>query len=165
METTDYEKQAQDFLDKTETEFKIAFVSHGKHFVDDKETRDVYECTFSRGTRSFTLEFGNSVYSSAKFRYGSLVANDMQTLSKMAKRHLAKGEVMENKNFKVPTAYDVLACVQKHDVGTFKDFCSEYGYDEDSRKAEKTFHDVVVEYNNVQKIWSEEEIELLREIQ
>lgn len=29
-----------------------------------------------------------------------------------------------------PTAYDVLACVEKYDVGTFHDFCNEFGYDE-----------------------------------
>jgi hypothetical protein len=160
-----YTKQARDFLEKTETELRVAFVRHGTHFVDDKETRDVYECLLFRGDRMFKFEFGNSIVASCKFRYGSLVANDMQTLSKMAKRHLAKGEVMENKSFAVPTAYDVLTCLQKHDVGTFKDFCSEFGYDEDSRKAEKIFRAVVVEYGNVRKIWSEEEIELLREIQ
>jgi len=28
-----------------------------------------------------------------------------------------------------PTAYDVLACLTTYDVGTFEDFCSEFGYD------------------------------------
>ena len=63
-----------------------------------------------------------------------------------------------------PTNYDILACLQKYDVGSFDDFCSEFGYDEDSRKAEKTYNGVCKEYNNVCKIWSEEEIELLQEI-
>lgn len=41
-----------------------------------------------------------------------------------------------------PTAYDVLACISSdvHCPETFEDFCGEYGYDEDSRKAEQTFH-------------------------
>lgn len=40
-----------------------------------------------------------------------------------------------------PSAYDVLACVSG-DINcpeTFADFCGEYGYDEDSRKAFATF--------------------------
>lgn len=28
-----------------------------------------------------------------------------------------------------PTAYDVLACLPKYDVGTFKEFCNEFGYE------------------------------------
>lgn len=64
-----------------------------------------------------------------------------------------------------PTAYDVLACLQKYDVGDFEDFCSDFGYDTDSRKAEKTYKAVVKEYDNVCKIWSDKEIEDLQEIQ
>lgn len=40
-----------------------------------------------------------------------------------------------------PTAYDVLACISS-DLGCpqgFEEFCSEYGYDQDSIKAMKTF--------------------------
>jgi len=31
-----------------------------------------------------------------------------------------------------PTLYSVLACLQKYDVGTFEDFCNEFGYDTDN---------------------------------
>ena len=40
-----------------------------------------------------------------------------------------------------PTAYDVLACISS-DLNcpeSFKEFCGEYGYEEDSRKAYATF--------------------------
>lgn len=30
---------------------------------------------------------------------------------------------------KTPTNYDVLSCLQKYDIGSFTDFCNEYGYD------------------------------------
>lgn len=30
---------------------------------------------------------------------------------------------------KEPTMYEVLACMTKYDVGTFEEFCREYGYD------------------------------------
>ena len=64
----------------------------------------------------------------------------------------------------LPVAYDVLAALQKHDAGTFEDFCNEYGYSEDSRKAEKTYKAVAKEWENVQRMFSSEEIEELQEI-
>lgn len=36
---------------------------------------------------------------------------------------------------KMPTMYDVLTCLTKYDPDTFEDFCSEFGYDTDSRRA------------------------------
>ncbi len=41
-----------------------------------------------------------------------------------------------------PTAEDVLGCLASDSAGpdSFEDFCREYGYDEDSRTAERTFN-------------------------
>ena len=63
-----------------------------------------------------------------------------------------------------PTAYDVLACLQKYDIGTFESFCSEFGYDTDSKRAEKTYNAVIKEWAGVQSIWTDSEIEELQEI-
>lgn len=54
-----------------------------------------------------------------------------------------------------PTMYDVLTVLTKGDPGTFEDFCSEYGYDEDSRKAERTYDGVKEEWANVENIFSD----------
>jgi hypothetical protein len=61
-------------------------------------------------------------------------------------------------------AYDVLACATKNDPGSFYDFCNEYGYDEDSRKADKTYKAVVKEWTKVEAFFTPEEIEELCEI-
>lgn len=45
-----------------------------------------------------------------------------------------------------PHIYDVLACLQKVDPGTFEDFCADFGYDTDSRKALATYDAVKKEY-------------------
>lgn len=66
---------------------------------------------------------------------------------------------------KAPSAYDVLACVQKYDVGSLENFCSEFGYDSDSRKAEKIYKDVCQEYAKVSAFFSAEELEQLQNIQ
>lgn len=55
----------------------------------------------------------------------------------------------------MPTAYDVLACLQKYDVGTFEDFCGDYGYDNDSIKSLKTYKAVKKEYENVIKMFGD----------
>jgi len=65
---------------------------------------------------------------------------------------------------KEPTMYDVLACLTKYDPESFEDFCGEYGYDEDSRKAYKTYLAVVKEYKAVERLFGDI-IEELAEIQ
>ena len=32
-------------------------------------------------------------------------------------------------NNEQPTEYDILACLQKYDIGSFEDFCAEFGYE------------------------------------
>lgn len=66
-----------------------------------------------------------------------------------------------------PTAYDVLSCLQKYDVGTFEDFCSEFGYDEDSRSAERIYKAVIKECEGVARVFPQDDdsVDALREIQ
>jgi hypothetical protein len=63
-----------------------------------------------------------------------------------------------------PCMYDILACLQKYDVGSFEDFCSEFGYNEDSRTAERTYKAVCKEYAAVCRLFTTEQIEQLQEI-
>lgn len=72
--------------------------------------------------------------------------------------------VYNTENGEEPTEYDILACLEKYDVGSFEDFCLEFGYDTDSRKAEKTYKAVVKEYNNVMRVFGDV-IDELAEIQ
>jgi len=63
-----------------------------------------------------------------------------------------------------PTAYDVLACLQKYEVGTFENFCGDFGYDIDSRKAYKTYKAVMKEWKNIELLFTSEQLELLQKI-
>lgn len=65
----------------------------------------------------------------------------------------------------IPSAYDLLSCIQKYDVGAFEDFCSEFGYDTDSRKAEQTYQAVLKEWKKVSRFFTEMELEELQAIQ
>lgn len=170
MEKFDYEKQANDFLAKTNVSFKAEFLKNDKHFEDDKTNRDIYTITFKRGSRKYNVEFGQSILKSTKYK--DTLNNNTFTPCGCGINNTKK--VLDHKYFKdcckiekgiPPTAYDVLFCLQKYEVGSFKDFCAEFGYDEDSRKAEKIYHAVQKEFAGVCKIWSDEEIEELQKIQ
>lgn len=149
---SNYEKQAQDFLDKTQTTFKAEYIKTGFHFDGDKEERDIYKITLQRGNRKMVFNFGQSIVNSSIFQpqtdYSKGV-NAQRILLKMGK---------------TPTPYDILACLQKYEVGSFENFCDEFGYNVDSIKAEKTYNAVVKEWQEVQKLWSDGEIALLQEI-
>lgn len=56
---------------------------------------------------------------------------------------------------KEPTMYDILSCLQKYDCGTFENFCDEFGYDTDSRKAERTYKAVCKEYKAVVRLFGD----------
>lgn len=49
MKTTkfqsEFDKQATDFLNKTGATIEIKFSHNGKHFDDDKQSRDIYKIT------------------------------------------------------------------------------------------------------------------------
>ena len=60
-----------------------------------------------------------------------------------------------------PTIYDILTCLTKHDPETFEFFCSNYGYNEDSRKAYKTYLAVCKEYEAMERLFGD----ILEELQ
>jgi hypothetical protein len=64
-----------------------------------------------------------------------------------------------------PSEYSILACLTKYDPGSFEDFCREFGYDLDSKSAERVYAGVKEEWLNVCRIWNDSEIEELCEIQ
>lgn len=65
-----------------------------------------------------------------------------------------------------PSAYDVLTCIgpDLYCPETFADFCSEYGYEEDSRKALQTFSRADRFARRLRSFFTEEEQKALAEI-
>lgn len=63
-----------------------------------------------------------------------------------------------------PTAYDLLTCITKYDPGTFENFCGDFGYDSDSRRAERIYNSCVKEWNDVKSFFTEQELTELAEI-
>lgn len=151
--------------------FKTEFLKNDFHFEGDKDKRDIYKITLKREGRKYTFNFGQSINKSQYYqdknikertytlnggnRTGGYKVHDLSFLDTYC--DLIKGVE--------PTLYDVLACLQKYDVGTFEDFCDCFGYDIDSRSAKKTYKAVVKEYDKMCTLFSESELEILREIQ
>jgi hypothetical protein len=140
---------------------------HGKH----------YRCFFTRQdgdykaakTKSASFDFWNS-YHDEEFNW--LLKNagfDSSIPFSLLRQHgFKEGSVTffaKNNKRRTPTAYDLLTCIQKSDPGTFDEFCSEFGYDTDSRKAEQIHAAVVLEWHKVRDFFTPEEIEALQEVQ
>lgn len=157
---------------------EIKFKENRRYFPNDKETRDVYDIKITRGSRAWSFEFGNSITNSefvavyGRSRYK--IPSEMRTKTLAEIKWYVKfnlqadfGRVAADKIImpKPPTSYDVLACLTKYDVGSFEDFCSEFGYDSDSKTADRVYEAVKEEWLNVCRIWNDSEIEELAEIQ
>lgn len=54
-----------------------------------------------------------------------------------------------------PTPYSLLACLQKYEVGTYHNFCDEFGYDPYDSKSEEIYAAVVNEEINVQRLFGD----------
>ena len=68
-----------------------------------------------------------------------------------------------------PNEYDILACLQKYDVGSMDDFMYEFGYEikctKDMTNFINTYNAVVKEYQDICRCFTDEQIEAMQEIQ
>lgn len=171
-EVNEYQKQALDFLTKTNTTFECKFLRNGSMQWDkDGEKRDIYQITIKRGGRSYTTEFGQSLSESLKYVDPHIKGREYTATGKPLKGgykvndlHFLLRECKQVKGTP-PTEYDFLASMTKYNPGTFEDFCSDFGYGEDSRTAERTYNAVLNEWLRVSAMYSDSELQELAEIQ
>ncbi len=166
-----YTEQANEFLQKTHATISIEYMglSVNKNW-NETDCRDLYEVTLSTSKDTVLFNFWDSIRNTkinhmdidtyAKKRFKCTYEN--LTLQDKTK---AQKELAEKKKEAKPTAYDVLACMTTYDPGLFADFCSEFGYNKNSRRALNTYLEVQEEYAKLKKIFTAEQIEELREIQ
>lgn len=179
-EKSEYDIQAEKFLEKTGTTIDIKFLKHDKHFADDKEERDIYDVKLKRKNRSMTITFGNSlndsgfklitVINTRNIPIGDSSRQRFIDSPNLLRRHIEQhikfnlGNKDKIKLPVAPNAYSILACLTKYDPETFEDFCSEFDYNTDSRKAEETYNAVKEEWLKVCSLFSDEELSELQEI-
>jgi len=78
--------------------------------------------------------------------------------------------IIASKKNITPSEYDLLACLQKYDIGTIEEFCNEFDYnlETDSIKEmnyiQDTYKAVKEEFDDLRYFFTHEEIEILQEI-
>jgi len=153
METTDYNKQAQDFLDRFNIGFR-ATLSDSKpcpwasDVLDRPADPHHYRCILWKHKP---------------------VLGPVGPLDPKPKRIMFDfwGSIADAERGQTEvTAYDVLACISGdvHTPETFKDFCGEYGYETDSIKALQSFRRCDRFAKRLREFFTAEEIEALGEI-
>lgn len=173
---SEYTAQAEQFLADTTTDFSIVYLYTGPYFDDDKEERDVYQFTIKNARGVYSAKFGDSIHNTKRRAFIKTFALGMaRQVSRWEERAMRAVDVplvksgpffrlQKGTKAEKPTAYDVLAGLTKYDPGTFADFCSDYGYDVDSRKAEKIYLAVQEEHVALRRMFTAEQMEQLQEI-
>ncbi len=167
---TDYDQQARDFLDSTGTVMAVDYQALRPYFDGDDQPRDVYRITLTRGERSMSFDFGQSLQCSGThwfyLDYRKGMWNSKHDAKWVADKftRIVGNPWAANKHYEAPTAYDVLACLDGYAPESFEEFCSDYGYDTDSRSAERTYNAVRQQAEDLQRLYSDTELEALAEI-
>ena len=150
----EYIKQATEFLQKTYAKMKIEYVGLAVNKEwKEKQKRCLYEITLTSPRGSMIFDFWDSIRNT-----------EIKTMPFDAYNVQANKELAAKTKAAVPSVYDVLACLQKCDPGTFENFCSDYGYDEDSRTALRVYLAVQNEYTQLARLFTPEQMEELAEI-
>lgn len=180
----DYQKQAQDFLTKHNITFNAILIGDDcPAFCPDAEAgRDMdkvnvfprrthihgkhYRVSFQAKERTtLYLDFWNS-YQDAEsnaFHHGrGEIYNRSESYWDRHRGTKYPGVV--RKPLQIPAPYNVLACIIKSDPGTFDDFCRDFDYDSDSRKAETTYRAVVEEWRKVRAFFTADELAEVQEV-
>jgi len=138
QEISEYDKQAETFLKHCNLAVKIAYLDNNPPQWDEDQGHDRlrYRVTIQR----------KDTHKSLSFIFWDSIAN------------AEKGER--------PTPYDVLTCVSSDSnvYDSFEDFCGEFGYDTDSRKAEGTWKKVKKFADRINAFFTETELEEFQEI-
>lgn len=157
-----------DWLNEHGITFVIIATGFRQGFSDDdasdKLYHDTYSATFTRGGKRFEV---------ASYKQSAAHSRSNIERTRCTNRcGVGFGETTRHKsacaanpqNVKTPAAYDILSCVEKSDPGTFHDFCRDFGYDEDSMRANRTYLAVQAEYATAAKFFTTEELDELQEI-
>jgi len=143
-----YTEQAQKFLDDTGTTLNKVSLGYKNQSEawGDKSSELItceYKVTLTRGKKSVTFPYFCSHTDAIAMQSG--------------KREKAKA-------FHDSFAYSFLACMNLDYSADFEEFCSSFGYEEDSRRAYKAWIDTLEQNAKLRSMFSDAELELLAEI-
>jgi hypothetical protein len=139
LKYSDNAKKLKEILSTLTVSYK--FVGIDKYFDSDKEDRPIIRVYLERDKKEVTFKFGMSIV-------------DLEIL-----KNPTKGKGI--RKLREGLLYSVLTCVKNEYAcpATFEEFCFEFGYDEDSRSAERTFFALMEQSKKLKTVISESEID------
>jgi hypothetical protein len=155
----EYHKQAEDFAAKYNVEMKATYLGHFKR-LGDRSTAN-FRITLKRGKKEYSFDYSDSINDSWRYKEfnkawqkGLPMRLKEEYYPESAGRH-SIGRWYVQSVVPKPHLYDILSCIQKYDPGTFEDFCGDFGYDTDSRSAEKIYYAVRDEGRAIEGMFSD----------
>ena len=168
---TEYELQAKQFLKDCNATMEIKFMGKDipSHWLGETKPHNKYQFTITTPKGKYTSYFWDSLYST---EFSEMTADDLACKKYKAHYDVLRGYEKTNvlrelKSLKAkakPTEYDILACLEKYSYDSFSDFCYEFGYSTDSISARETFLACGEQYAGLRRIFTEEQMEMLMEI-
>lgn len=142
---SEYVKQAKDFLKSCNATMEIMYLgTEVNKDWDEKRERDTYMVNIRTPKGNMQVKFWDSINNTIK-------NSDFRKLRIK------------------PTAYDILSCLQKYDVGDIENFMWEFGYEIKKRgdltRIQNIYNAVVKEYQDICRCFTPEQIEAMQEIQ
>jgi hypothetical protein len=135
---SEYDKQAQDFITEHSLKIRLTFLGEQINKWDDQNYRPKYKVTITRK---------GGIGKKLTFTFWDSIAN------------YEKG--------KEPSAYSILTCLSSdlNTPSTFEDFCSEFGYSDDSIKAKAIFRLCLKQTTKIRNFFTITELGELSSIQ
>ena len=177
-----YHGQGQAFLAGTGAIIEARFLKMAAgHFDAKDEARDIWEIRISRNGRTHTFQYGTSIrdteerleriagpqrsetgaYMRTRGIPGSLLPGRIKKWEENARAQWVRLETIEAMQLNAPHAYDILSGLTKYEPPQDVDeFAAEYGYEKPSQ-ALKIHRAVLEEYAAMQKLFTDEELEIM----
>lgn len=159
----EYQEQALNFLKECSATLDIKFSHVGKNelWKDDNALREIYIFTINTPNGSYSSCFYDSIYN---YKRKQWIDKRLANTTRYGITGREAQRLREERKTLIPNEYSILSCLDGHPVGSFKDWCWEFGYDDDSITALKLYAECQEEYDGLRKIFTNEQLEKLNEI-
>lgn len=156
-------------IDSYPRSLEIEYLNTGirKHFPEDKEPRQTLSIRITRNRKEIEFTFGMSLNDTEtiealnkNYSFGNYTTYHGKKYSPNENQKRSKDIISDFKELKETILYTLLSCIKSDFFidPIFEDFCSEFGYDPDSRKAFSLWQSCLEQSQKLHSIFTEEEV-------
>ena len=167
----DYTKQAEQFLADTGTVLAVEYLRTAPYFQGDKGSRDIYRFTLTNARGSYSSEFGDSINNTQRRAcvLQGTAWHEVKYNDKARKLGILTREDAIAARHAKPTAYDILACIEKYQPEPiFAEWARELGYDDapmrDYPKIQAIHQACLSQYAGIARLFTADQMVQLQEI-